>query len=113
MIASEIGGPKGNDPMPKFRVTGSNKDTSARMTLELVAASKGDAERKAAHAGMIVSHVAPVQENAFHTEEHQTTMAKSYKQEENTGNTKKLVIVFIVLLAVFLFTGLVWPGFWN
>lgn len=98
--------------MQKFRVTGSNKETSARMTLELVAASKGDAERKAAHAGMLVSHVAPVNETSNTVEEHRHAMAKNYRQEESGSGQKKLIIVFLVLLVVFLFTGLVWPGFW-
>ncbi len=97
--------------MTKFRVTGSNKETSARMTLELTAASKGDAERKATQAGMVVSHVAPISENTL--EESKTPMAKNYRQEESGGNQKKLIIAFVVLLAIFLFTGLVWPGFWT
>jgi len=79
------------------------------MTLELTAASKGDAERKAAHAGMVVSHVAPINENTL--EESKTPMAKNYRQEESGGSQKKLLIAFGVLLAVFLFLYFVWPGF--
>ncbi len=99
--------------MTTFRVTGSNKETSARMTLELTAASKGDAERKATQAGMIVSHVAPIQDKPITTEEHRTPMAKNYRQEEPSSNQKKLLIAFAILVVIFLFTGLVWPGFWR
>ncbi len=98
--------------MTKFRVTGSNKETSSRMTLELTAACKSDAERKAVHAGMIVAHVAPIHEKPITTEEHKTPMAKNYRPEESSSSQKKLLIVFLVLLVIFLFTGLVWPGFW-
>lgn len=40
----------------KFHVTGSNKDTGARMTLDIEAGSKAAAERKATQAGMNVNH---------------------------------------------------------
>lgn len=98
--------------MPKFRVTGSNRETSARMTLELTAASKGDAERKAAQAGMIVSHVTPINDSNT-AEETKHAMAKNYRQEESGSNQKKLIIIFLILLVIFVFTGLVWPGFWR
>ena len=97
--------------MQKFRVTGSNKETSARMTLELVAASKGDAERKAAHAGMLVSHVAPINETSNTVEEHRHAMAKYNQQESSGGSQKKLLIVFGVLLVVFIIVQLLGYGF--
>src|SRR3954451_8587291 len=40
-----------------YRVTGSNRDTGARMILELHAESKAAAERKALQQGMNVNHV--------------------------------------------------------
>ncbi len=95
--------------MPQFRVIGSNRETGARMTLEIAAASKGDAERKAVQSGMNVNHAAPI--DTF--EELRTPMAKNYRDEAPANNQKKLVIAFVVLLAIFLFTGLVWPGFWK
>jgi len=46
-------------------------------------------------------------------EELDHTMAKTYRKEVPASNgQKKLLIVFGVLLAIFLFTGLVYPGFW-
>ena len=39
-------------------------------------------------------------------------MAKSYRNEPESSGQKKLIIVLGILFAVFLFTGLVWPGFW-
>lgn len=39
-------------------------------------------------------------------------MAKSYR-EEPAGNQKKLIVVLAILFAIFVFTGLVWPGFWR
>ncbi len=41
----------------KYRVIGSNKDTGARMILEMEADSKAAAERKAMQAGMYVTRV--------------------------------------------------------
>ncbi len=41
----------------KYRVIGSNKDTGARMILEMEADSKAAAERKALQAGMYVTRV--------------------------------------------------------
>ncbi len=41
----------------KFRVTGSSKQTGARMTLEFDAASKAAAEKKAQNEGMAVNRV--------------------------------------------------------
>ena len=79
--------------MPQFRVTGSNRETGARMTLELSASSKGDAERKAAQSGMNVNHAAPI--DTF--EELQRPMAKNYRDAEPAGNQKKLIIVLVVL----------------
>lgn len=85
--------------MPQFRVTGSNRDTGARMTLEISAASKGDAERKATQAGMQVNHVGPINDNF---EELRRPMAKNYRDEAPASNQKKLIIIFCVLLAIFL-----------
>jgi hypothetical protein len=41
----------------KYRITGSNRETGARMTLEFDADSKAAAERKANKSGMEVNHV--------------------------------------------------------
>ena len=41
----------------KYRVIGSNKDTGARMTLEMEADSKAAAERRALQSGMYVTRV--------------------------------------------------------
>ena len=39
-------------------------------------------------------------------------MAKSYR-EEPQGNSKKLVIIFVILLVLGLFLGFVYPGIWR
>ena len=41
----------------KFTVSGSNRETGGRMSLDLDAESKAAAERKAAAAGMVVNRV--------------------------------------------------------
>jgi hypothetical protein len=111
MLESGFNDRRAKDTMQKFRVTGSNKETSARMTLELTAASKGDAERKAAHVGMIVSHVAPIVDVPNTVEEHRHAMAKNYRQEESGGKQKMLLIAFGVLLVVFVIMQLLGYGF--
>ena len=40
-------------------------------------------------------------------------MAKSYRDEPANSGQKKLLILLAVLFAIFIFTGLVWPGFWK
>lgn len=40
----------------KFKVTGQNRLNGARMVLEMEAASKGEAQRKAEQSGMTVGH---------------------------------------------------------
>ena len=37
---------------------------------------------------------------------------KSYR-DEPAGGQKKLIIILAVLFIIFVFTGLVWPGFWR
>ena len=44
----------------KFLVTGQNRDTGARQTLEIAADSKAAAEKKAASTGMTVNRVEPI-----------------------------------------------------
>src|SRR5689334_3908586 len=44
----------------KFRAIGAHRETGARMILELDAASKAAAERKAAGSGMSVNRVEPI-----------------------------------------------------
>jgi len=38
---------------------------------------------------------------------------KNYREEPETSGQKKLLIILAILFAVFIFTGLVWPGFWT
>jgi hypothetical protein len=38
---------------------------------------------------------------------------KNYREESTGGGQKKLLIIFAILFVIFLFTGLVWPGFWR
>ncbi len=49
----------------KYRCSGSNHETGARMTMELEAQSKAAAERKAAHSGMNVNHTEAVLEGVL------------------------------------------------
>ncbi|MGN6506277.1 MAG: hypothetical protein ACTHM6_12010 [Tepidisphaeraceae bacterium] len=38
---------------------------------------------------------------------------KSYRDEPDNSGQKKLLIILGVLFVIFIFTGLVWPGFWR
>ena len=38
---------------------------------------------------------------------------KNYRDESAAGPNRKLIIVLIILAVIFVFTGLVWPGFWR
>jgi hypothetical protein len=54
----------------QYHVTGTNHDTGARMTLDVEAGNKIDAERKARSAGMDVQHAHPVKPDGRPEETH-------------------------------------------
>jgi type II secretory pathway component PulF len=80
----------------QFKVTGSNHATGARMTLQLEAASKADAERKARQQGMDVNHVAPVVGDETHHSQHRG-------DDETSGNGFTRVLLLLVILGVLIF----------
>jgi hypothetical protein len=83
----------------KFLVTGQNRDTGARQTLEIAAESRGAAERKATSAGMTVNRVEAVEEDAAEVE----TAAPT----RSSGSKLKWLIIALLLAglgaAAFLF----------
>lgn len=79
----------------KFHVTGSNKDTGARMTLDIEADSKAAAERKAGQAGMHVNHCQEVFDEP-HEVRHST-----HRGEVDRSRSKTIpVLVLIALVGV-------------
>lgn len=76
----------------KFHITGQNRETGARMTLELEADSKGHAERKAAQQGMDVRKV-----EAMEGEGH--SMAPT-DQDRARGAGIHPVVKLLVLIAI-------------
>jgi hypothetical protein len=84
----------------KFRVTGQNKDTGARQTMEFEAGSKGAAERKAAQAGMDVHRCealsdAPVEE----TGPAKPRVSHRGEHDEPSKKGKIVAAVVVVLIA--------------
>ena len=90
----------------KFKVSGQNKDTGARQTMEFEAGSKGAAERKAASAGMEVHRCEQVTD-APDEDTGPTKPRVSHRGEhEVTSNKGKIVAAAIGLLlaaAVFMY----------
>jgi hypothetical protein len=92
----------------QFKVTGSNKDTGARMVLEFEAESKAAAERKAIQSGMVVNRVQELSE-------HEAEEARQGKRDAHRGEPIAksklpglitLLIVLAIIAAVLYF---VWP----
>lgn len=87
----------------KYRVSGSNRDTGARMTLEMEAESKAQAERKASQSGMIVNHVQDVSDGDVpHTG---VDYEGSRRRRTGMHPLVKLVILVVIVGAVFY----LWP----
>jgi hypothetical protein len=77
----------------KFKVTGSNRDTGARMTLEFEADSKAAAERKASQSGMNVNRV----ENITDGYDTQSTTSTTRRSR---GSRPGFFIRFLILVAL-------------
>jgi hypothetical protein len=90
------------EPQMKFKVSGQNKDNGSKMTLEIEAASKGEAERRAASTGMYVTHVEPLESavDSYHRKSH---------DKRSSGFVGSLIrlAIFAVIIAVIAYFG--WP----
>ncbi len=88
----------------KFKVSGSNRESGARMTLEFEAESRAAAERKATNAGMSVNRVEEISEgHVGHAADPSTA-----RRSSGPGSVAKLIQILILLAiiaAVFHF----WP----
>ena len=87
----------------KFKATGQNNETGARMVLEIDAESKGAAERKATQAGMYVTKI----ESAGGEGVDYETMSSSARP----GMGRKLLIRLILLVIVLAALWFLWPRF--
>src|SRR5262249_17842295 len=87
----------------KFRVTGSNRDTGARMILEFEAESRAAAERKAIQSGMSVNHIQDItdREDADDAQPRATHRG----EESGSGVGPKLIAMLIFLVVA---AGIVW-----
>jgi len=80
----------------RFKVTGQNKDTGARQTLEFEAESKAAAERKALQSGMTVNKV----ENITDGEPAHTGITPGGgSRSVGGGMFKKLIVLAIAIAA--------------
>jgi hypothetical protein len=78
----------------KYRVTGINHDKGARMTLELHAESKADAERKARNSGMDVQHIQDM------SGEDPADHPRHTHRGEDDGEGARLWIKLVIILVV-------------
>lgn len=87
----------------KFQVTGSNKDSGARMTLEFEAESKAAAERKAIQSGMVVNRVHELSEHEAEMER-QAAIREAHRgepiQKSKLPGLLTLLIVLLIIAAV-------------
>ncbi|HTL31205.1 MAG TPA: hypothetical protein VL282_18375 [Tepidisphaeraceae bacterium] len=82
----------------QFKVTGSNKDTGARMALEFEAESKAAAERKAIQQGMVVNRVQEMSEHA--AEEARQAKRDAHRGEPIEKSKLPILITLLIILAV-------------
>jgi len=87
----------------KYKVTGSNRDTGARMTLEFEADSKGAAERKAQQSGMDVNHAELVDDGG---EGPMETSARGMKRSTGIHPIIKLLVIVAIIAVAYYY---VWP----
>jgi len=84
----------------KFQIIGENRDTGARMTLELEAESRAAAERKANAQNMRVHRVIDISEGEAPTALEPNPKAGNVHRSSNDGGMVKAVILLVILLAV-------------
>ena len=87
----------------KYRITGTNHETGARMTLEFEAGSKAAAERKAGNAGMDVQHVQDMSDGEPQSPQRQT------HRGEQTGGVGSLLKMILILALIAAVGWLFWP----
>lgn len=84
----------------RFKVTGQNKDTGARQTLEFEAESKAAAERKAMQTGMTVNKVEDITDGPpTHTG---VVHGGGSRPSAGGGLFKKVIVLVIILAAAYL-----------
>lgn len=92
----------------QFKVTGSNRDTGARMVLEFEAESRAAAERKAIQAGMNVNRI-------HEASEHDAEMERQAKRDAHRGEPVEksklpwLITLLLVLAVIAAVVYFVWP----
>lgn len=93
----------------KFKVTGSNKDTGARMVLEFEAESKAAAERKALQQGMSVNRVQELSEHEAEIER-QASIREAHRGEPiQKSKLPSLITLLLVLAIIAAILYFVWP----
>lgn len=92
----------------QFKVTGTNRDTGARMVLEFEAESRAGAERKAIQQGMNVNRVQELSE-------HEAEMERQAKRDAHRGEPLQksklpgLITLLLVLAIIAAVVYFVWP----
>ena len=87
----------------KFKVTGANRDTGARMVLEFEAESKAAAERKALQSGMSVNRVEDISDGHVG---HAIETGGGGRKVSGMHPIVKLIILVAIVAVLYLF---VWP----
>ena len=81
----------------QYKVTGTNKDTGARMILELEANNRADAERKATQSGMLVNHVQEIRDDG--DQDHPRTKHRG-EFDERSGAAGKMIVLLIIVAII-------------
>ncbi|HRK31634.1 MAG TPA: hypothetical protein PLD59_11195 [Tepidisphaeraceae bacterium] len=100
----------------RFRVTGTNHSTGARMTLEFEAPAKAAAEHKARGAGMDVQHVAEVHDGPPVERKRTTHRGDHGGDVESVAGFHPVLKTLLILAIIVLASWIVWPyvrGFFS
>ncbi len=86
----------------KYRIVGQNRDSGARMMLEMEAESKAAAERKALSQGMTVNHVEDIT-NGYSPKASAPNPRAGRRNEGGAGKFVALLLIVVVAILIFMY----------
>ena len=87
----------------RFKVVGSNRQSGARVTMEIDGNSRAAAERQATQAGVDVLHVEPVAEETEEQPAPRATHRGEFVSESHPGRWIAVIVVIALAGALFIF----------
>lgn len=95
----------------KFRVTGSNRQSGARVTMEVDAANRAMAEHKASQAGVEVLHLESIPDSAYEESDAPSHGSKHRGEFEPESHLARNVTLLILIVALVAAAAFLWSKF--